>query len=289
MMTDTTVQTTPRMHTSVLRAAMFAFAVIAAVFASFTPTLAQDWQHSVAASVASPAAPTALSAARVLVERIGGIKSLEDRFFPTMADEAERLTKTDPVLNDAKFDAREMTLRLCKEHEDELIMDITRIYAAHLTIYEMRYLTAFFGSQTGARFLQFSRTLNANKNPDRRTASEEAATAIGLTPLEKGQIYSQIQAPAIKKYVDVEPIILAEVTDAEVKWGNKIGKEIMDAAIRERSSHSGQGAYRRSIPAVGIQCPCEAGCLPARQRLVMLGSRTSNSALQSSRRIASRA
>jgi hypothetical protein len=233
----------PGLRTYLLRAAMLASAIIAAAFASFTPALAQDWRHPPAVSAApvAPLAPTipqtALGAARALLEAAGGIKRLEER-FPMMADQVQRLAQTDPVVKDAKFDVREMTLRLCKEHEAELITDVAKIYAAHLTIDEMRYVSAFYSSRTGVRFLQFSRALAENKDPDRRKAADEAGTAIGLTPLEKSQMSAQIKTPAMKKFVGAEPIISVEVLDAAVKWGNTIGKEITDAAIRERSSQS---------------------------------------------------
>jgi hypothetical protein len=234
---------TPGFRTYLLRAAMLASAIIAAAFASFTPALAQDWRHLPAAS-APPAAPlaptipqTALGAARALIEATGGVKRLEDR-FPVMADQVQRLAQTDPVVKDAKFDVREMTLRLCKKYEADLITDVEKIYAAHLTIDEMRHITAFYGSQTGARFLLFSRTLVENKTPDRRKAAEETSAAIGLTPLEKAQMSAQVKTPAMKKFVAAEPIISVEVLDAAVKWGTKIGKEIVDAAIRERSSQA---------------------------------------------------
>lgn len=230
-------QIMPGFRTYLLRAAMLASAIIAAAFASFTPALAQDWQQAPVASTASRVPQTALSAAHALIETVGGIKRIEER-FPTMADQVQRLAQTDPVVKDAKFDVREMTLRLCKEHEAELITELEKIYAAHLTIDEMRYVTAFYGSQTGARFLLFSRTLAENKNPDRRKAAEEVATAMGITPLEKAQMAAQVKMPAMKKFVDAEPVILVEVLDAAVKWGAKIGREIMDAAIRERKMQS---------------------------------------------------
>lgn len=223
-----------------LRAAFLAAAAIAApALVGVFPASAQDWQHRPPSPVLADQA--AVSAARTLLESSGGIKNVE-AVFPRMADQLQRLAQNDPIFKNVKFDVRQMALRLLKEGQEEFITQAAKAYAVYLTAEEMQRLTAFFRGPLGARFQLLPEAFAANHNVDRKIALDEAATSIGFSPAEKAELVAYMRTADCQKFLRSQPVILATMKETAGQWGTRIAKEILDAAMRERSSQSGISA-----------------------------------------------
>jgi hypothetical protein len=222
--------------TKLLRAALLATAVAAipAFVGSFTAS-AQDWQHHPILPV--PNNQAGMAAGRSMLESLGGIRSFEATFSGA-ADQLQRLAQNDPTFRNVKFDVRQMALRLLKERKEEFITEAARIHATYFTVEEMQRLAVFFGSPLGGRFQLLTQAFAANHNIDRQKARQEAAISIGLAPAEKAEIDAYVRTPDFQKFLRFHPIIVAGVKDIGTQWATKIAKEILDAAIRERSSQS---------------------------------------------------
>jgi hypothetical protein len=219
-----------------LRAVFLAAVVVSvpALVGAF-PAFAQDRQHRPLSPV--PTDQAAMSAARSMLESLGGIRDLEAA-FPGAADQVQRLAQNDPIFRNVRFDIRQMALRLLEERKEEFITAVTKVHATYFTAEEMQRLAAFFGGPLGARFQLLTRAFAANHNVDRQKARDEAAVSIGLSSAEKAEIDAYVRTPDFQKFVRFHPILAAAVKQIATRWGTTIAKDIRDAAIRERSSQS---------------------------------------------------
>ncbi len=105
------------------------------------------------AQTASPVAQERLVAARALMTAAGSTRQF-DQFMPVMS---AQMTKAFIALAPhAEAQIRELMAEVLKRLSDrkqELVDQIAALYAAELTLEELRALTAFYQSPVGAKFI----------------------------------------------------------------------------------------------------------------------------------------
>jgi hypothetical protein len=165
---------------------------------------------------------SAIEAAQEFLRASGFVSFMEAR-FPVIAESFKKAAENDPVPLYSTVDVRLLALKLMKQREADLMSNMAELYAARFTAEELKQASMFYGSDMGARFVNFNREL-ASQNGDPANFPGEIAKRFSAA--ERSQIMTFLTSAVGQKFLRYNPEIQKAARKIGIVWSRNIGLEI---------------------------------------------------------------